>query len=280
MARYPVASKHFTNRYNPHVTGVLDFVLDPCYTPGRISNRKTGMFPMPLRPDQPAPYAPPSAILDLLDGYRDRGLQTPFTPEVLIRAGVNESLVNRTLRSLEGLDLIDSDGRPTEVLETLARASSDEYQDRLASWVRSTYQEVFQFTDPATDDQTRVADAFRAYEPRGQRSRMVTLFLALCGRAGIISEEDAPKKKARTRKSTKRAARSTDSTPKKPAERNSGGGVVTPSGLPPAVAGLMASVPTGGKGWTAETRDQFLQTLRAVLDFTVPLVDDDDDTDD
>ena len=41
--------------------------------------------------------------------------------------------------------------------------------------------------------------------------------------------------------------------------------------LPPGLVGLLQQIPRGGKGWTQETRDNFLTAFTAVLDFTVPI---------
>jgi hypothetical protein len=46
--------------------------------------------------------------------------------------------------------------------------------------------------------------------------------------------------------------------------------------LPPSLAGLMASLPPEGEGWSKETRQRFLTTFTAVLDFCFPIVEDQD----
>lgn len=152
---------------------------------------------MPLAPDGPAPYAPVATIMEVIHRYRDRGLQTPFDVDVLTRAGVTESLAPRTLLSLRHLDLVDDQGHPTPLFEGLRRAPSDEFPSRLEEVVRAVYADVFQFADPTMDPPERVADAFRQYNPAGQRGRMVTLFLGLAQEAGII--EEAPQRTRTTR---------------------------------------------------------------------------------
>ena len=71
-----------------------------------------------------APYAPPSAVLEVITRYRNRGLSTPITAEVLARAGVSESLVPRTLQALQILDLVDDKGMPTDTLEGFEKRRS------------------------------------------------------------------------------------------------------------------------------------------------------------
>lgn len=233
---------------------------------------------MPIRTGGPAPYAPPGAVLQLIGGFRDRGLTTPITSDVLMRAGVSESLVPRTLRTLEGLELIDTEGNPTPEMEGLRRVSSEEFKHRLEAIVKSVYAEVFQFTDPATDGAEKIADAFRAYEPIGQRGRMVTLFLGLCEAAGIIAEGTA-RKQAPSGNGVKRASK-TGSGRKadasyRPASvsaakaqlRNAADGMI-----PLPISGVLSKLPSEGTGWTKDQRATFLKAFEAMLDFSIPIV--------
>ena len=43
---------------------------------------------MTIQTDGNAPYTSPSSIIQVVEGYRSRGLQTPFTVDVLQKAGV------------------------------------------------------------------------------------------------------------------------------------------------------------------------------------------------
>lgn len=232
---------------------------------------------MPVRSDTPAPYAPPATVLAVISGFRDRGLATPFTPEVLLRAGVSDSLVQRTINSLEGLDLIDEGGNPTAQLEGLRRAKTDEFKARLEEVVRSAYAEVFQFTDPAKDDATRVADAFRSYQPIGQRGRMVTLFMGLCEAAGIVPEgvtKRAPTANGQYRQAKfvrppvllKRRSQSDEPTS---AQTHP----MKPGSIPVPIQGILAKLPAEGTSWTHADRTKFLAIFTAVLDYVFPTSD-------
>jgi len=229
---------------------------------------------MPIRSGGTAPYGPPAAVLAVIRGFRDRGLATPFTPEVLLRAGVTESVIPRTLKSLEGLDLIDKDGMPTSQMEGLRRATTEDFPARLEEVVRSVYAEVFQFTDPAKDDATRVADAFRAYEPVGQRGRMVTLFMGLCEAAGIVEKKPG----AATVSGSVQAR-----TQVRPARASGNGGRPPSVGprarirnaenalLPATLTALLGELPGEGQGWPKARRDAFLATFASFLDFYYPI---------
>lgn len=232
---------------------------------------------MAVTVDQPAPYAPASAVLDLIERHRNKGLPPIVDTDVLLRAGISDSLVPRTLQALKTLDLLTDDGRPSEVFEGIRLAPSAEYQTRLAEWLNAAYADALTFIDPATDDEVAIRDAFRKYIPTGQQGRMVTLFIGLFKAAGVMPE--------RTRERPQRAANATPRglrvpaapvTRRKPARSFSGGGggggIHAPiAGLPPALSGLLQNLPPNGRGWTKEERDKFYAAFGAVLDFCIPI---------
>jgi hypothetical protein len=163
---------------------------------------------MPVTSDKPAPYAPSSSIIDLIERYRNRGLPSPVTLDVLLRAGVSQSLVSRTLYGLQVLDLIDEQGAPTKTFEGIRLAPEAEYKQRLSEWLQSAYADVLKFVDPAVDDETKVRDAFRSYQPIGQQSRMVSLFLGLLTAAGMSAEKRGgqPRRQSRSPTQTSKAS--------------------------------------------------------------------------
>jgi hypothetical protein len=231
---------------------------------------------MSIRTGAPAPYGPPAGVLAVVNGYRDKGLVTPFTPEVLRRAGINESLIPRVYKSLEGLDLIDHDGNPTEQLKGLRTARTDEFQQTLAEVVKSAYAEVLKFTNPATDDAKHIADAFRSYEPAGQRGRMVTLFMGLCEAAGIVptgtlrtASMGAGRANGAPRSATDASRRTGLGIGLSGRARDGGG-----SAISQALLGLIASLPSNGTTWTKHQREKFMTAFGHVLDYTIPLADD------
>ena len=89
---------------------------------------------------------------------------------------------------------------------------------------------------------------------------MVTLFLGLCGAAGIASEKTTqPRKRPRLN-------------PQEPAkhypQKKQGKGVSTD--IPAPLAGLLASLPPEGQGWTQDQRKKFIDTFGVVLDYCFP----------
>jgi Family of unknown function (DUF5343) len=238
---------------------------------------------MAVTADKPAPYAPASAILDIVTRYRNRGLVFPVTADVLARAGIAESLIPRTLQALQTLDLFKDNGNPTETLEAIRLAPETELKQRLADWLRGAYADIFAFVDPSKDEDARVRDAFRSYQPIGQQPRMVTLFMNLCAAAGLIADKPARAASSRAGNSRLRvqspsvraASRShivTDIRTPAPPRTNT---AVSQPGLPAPIAGLLSGLPANGAGWTAERRDQFLATFKAVIDFCFPIVEND-----
>ncbi len=229
---------------------------------------------MPVTEDRPAPYAPPSAILEVVSRYRNRGLVFPLTREVLARIGISESLIPRTLQSLETLDLFNDLGNPTDTLEGIRLAPEAEYKNRLADWLKGTYAGVFAIVDPTKDEPIRIRDAFRGYKPVGQQDRMVILFEGLCTEAGLIQQKSTVKKASAAIGSTSAVgAKATriKGKPPKPIKHTHNA-----YGLPPAIAGLMEGLPEDG--WTAADRAKFLKTFESVLDYAIPIVKEKKDT--
>jgi hypothetical protein len=226
---------------------------------------------MPVTANAPAPYAPASAIIELIRRYRNRGLPTPVNADVLSRASISGSLIPRTLQALETLDLIDDNGAPTAVLEGIRLAPEAEYRQRIADWLRAAYADALQFVDPAAASEVEIRDAFRNYTPIGQQERMVTLFTGLFREAGIGPER--PQRGGNARPTATRPGpvpRSRTNPTNRtvhPPPSSSGDGK-----LPAPIAGLLTSLPVNGTGWSKAKRQQFIKTFEAVLDFCIPIV--------
>jgi hypothetical protein len=238
---------------------------------------------MPIIADGQAPYAPPAAVLSIIEGFRDRGLQTPFTLEVLTRAGVSESLAPRTLQALKLLDLVDGDGEPTQQFSDLAKAPQAEFADRLATILHAAYQDVFKFVNLDVDDYQRVRDAFRHYKPRGQQERMVTLFLHLCSNAGLTegtlkppraakpsgSSTTRPRQKPKKAKNPTAINPSTRIAPKGEAEFTAS--PAPSSGQHPLIRGLIQSLPESGSEWPQRARNAWVKAALANFDLVYEL---------
>ena len=225
--------------------------------------------------EQSAPYAPSTVMLMLLQRNREKGLPNPITIEALQRLGVTDSLVQRTFQALKTFDLIEEAGKHTAILDSLRRAPEAEYRPRMAEWLKATYAHTLDVLDPATATEIQIRDAFRHYNPPSLQPRMIKLFTSLFEEAGVRAPSEAkaaPKKSsnggahqtARIQRATSRAA------PPAPPKHRAPYEPATSSGLHPALAGLLSSLPAPERGWTQEDRDRFVTAFGVVLDFAYP----------
>lgn len=231
---------------------------------------------MPLVPNGPAPYAPPKTVVDIISAYREKGLKTPFTIEVLTRAGVPDSLAPRTLQAMKLLDLIDSEGRPSEQFDQAVRMPDGQFREALQDILLAAYSDVFSFADPASEGMDRVRDAFRTYSPRGQQSRMVTLFLGLLEYLGLDTSaakagqaerpaRQSTRKATTTRSSENGSRRRSSSSDRARTRRNA---VSVPD---PIMSLLDDALPLDDKTWNRGQRDAFVRSLEALLDLYFPV---------
>lgn len=227
---------------------------------------------MPVTADKPAPYAPAPSILSILDRNRNKGLPSTVDFEFLTRAGVPGSLAPRTIQSLQTLDLIGEDGKPTDVMEGLRLAPEAEYKDRMADWLRRAYSDALNFVDPETATEAQLRDAFRTYRPVGQQGRMVSLFQGLFAAAGMGPDRQraAPRRVASSGSVIKRPVPAKTTVFPQDSKRHNS----PPSGssLPAALSGLLASLPADGVSWTQERRDKFMNAFSVILDYCYPIV--------
>jgi hypothetical protein len=144
----------------------------------------------------------------------------------------------------------------------------------MQEWLKGAYADVFKFVDPSEDDEIKITDAFRPYQPAGQQRRMVILFRELCTAAGLAPAK-APGTEKPTRVRLPLLPRPVSRVAiHKPAVKPAlaAKSLPAPSALPPALAGLMDSLPDAKTGWTKAERSKFLATFEAVLDFCIPVV--------
>ena len=222
-----------------------------------------------------APYAPPASVLAVIRRMHERGLPEMLDETAMAVSGVPDSLHSRVLASLRFLGLADESGKKTELFTRLGRATSDEYSALLAEIVQAAYAPVFAFgIDPSQDNDQRVMDAFRSYEPMGQREGMARLFRGLCQEAGLAPAGTGTESRPpRPRPPQSRPARA--AAPRK---------AMTVTGFAPSVTvapaegrvdlrpilQMVEALPVEG-WWTADRRERWLRMLASAVDYAIDL---------
>lgn len=223
------------------------------------------------------PYAPPSNVTAVLGRLRSRNLPERIDIEYLRDANVPAGSLGRTIFALNFLGLV-KDEVPTAALRSIAKSTDEEYRGILSGLIREAYREVFESIDPAEDAQDRIVNFFRRYTPASQRARMVIFFLGMCREAGIPTL-DTPRQRTSGVSNGAKAPRAASHTPaRQPAAASKSGQlrlrgedrIVALGDIPPALAGLVRSLPPEGTPLSQNRREQWLIMARATLDFVYP----------
>lgn len=226
---------------------------------------------MSIEPNGPAPYAPPSAVLDFLNAAREKDLPTPYTPEVLTRAGITEALAPRVMKALRLYDLVDDEDQPTEQMVELGKTGDDEFKARLGDVIGNAYGDVFQYVDLQNDPLEKVRNQFRHYTPKGQRERMLTLFMGLAEFSGLAparSEREPVKTAPRTPRKTQEG-KGSGNRPKP--QRRGRGGAPMPAAQHYFIRGLLDALPPLGSEWPIQHREAWTRTALAQFDLIYKL---------
>jgi hypothetical protein len=178
--------------------------------------------------------------------------------------------------------LLDSEGHITDAFRRLRKANDSEYPDALAEVLHDAYHPIFEHVDPGQDDTTIIENAFRGFEPGGQRSRMTTLFLGLCFEAGLVSEDKAPRMQLQTNRQRSTGQRTTSrrrGQPKSQTVEESSRDEVEPKTASrdyPLVNAIVDQLPKDGR-WTQRRRDLWIQAMISAIDLTVEVESDFED---
>jgi hypothetical protein len=228
-------------------------------------------------------------------------LPEPVNSKVLQQIQVSEGNAPRTLQALKLLGLLNDEGYPTEAFVQLSKTKPLEYPEALAEIVRNAYKPIFTIVDPAQDDYDAVDNAFWGYEPRGQRQRMVRLFVGLCAEAGLIPEERRDAMQQSSSQQTTRRQSSVRSSGKQDRRLRRSGAAQQPKAEAqpdgaadadekkrreaengtqdyPAIAVMMQQLPKNGE-WTSKRRQLWMQAMVSAVDLSVDVVDAEDDSD-
>ncbi len=156
--------------------------------------------------EKTVPYAPYANVLTIIRHARERDLKESVTSKTITTLGVPEGNATRTMQALRFLKLLDEEGYLTESFKLLSNAPSDEYPGLLEQILRDAYPIVFNALNPATAADQQYVNAFRLYQPKAQRTRMIILFKGLCREAGLIPG-GAPEMSTRPRVTTPKSGK-------------------------------------------------------------------------
>jgi hypothetical protein len=254
---------------------------NPTKKTGTASRRLRGMMlptmfesaAQTLRADEYMPYAPAKPVLDVIQRFRERGLPEVLSRQELHRLGAAEGNSDRIHKTFQFLDLIDQGGKRTPTFDRLGKASSSEYQSVFAEVVRAAYAPILAIVDPKSDTDIAINDAFRHYEPAGQRKQMVVLFLALCREAGLAEAAVQPRRATLRREATSPAQPRGNAPRKgKVVDRGEESGAADDAASSDyrLLSALIQQLPRDGK-WTQSRRDRWLQAFTANIDLLVEI---------
>lgn len=212
------------------------------------------------------PYAPAQNVLAVIRRMRERGLPEQVDGTALAVIGIPAGNQPRTLAALKFLQLVNEEtGLRTPAFDHLGQASTDEYPGALAAVLRKAYAAVFEVVDPAKDDEGRIDDAFRRYEPAAQRGRMVTLFLALCSEAGLrVPQAETPPRRSEAKSRRPSQRRRSQRQPQAQDPLSDGAADLR------AVHAVVDQLPSE-RWWTSARRDRWIRMLEGVVDYVVDL---------
>jgi Family of unknown function (DUF5343) len=182
-----------------------------------------------------APYASTGSIIKVIEKHRQMGLQT-ISLQRLQQIGVTEPLAPRTLQALIFLGFYDDNGDVTPEFDALRKVPEHDFKPYLADLLRKAYAPILEVLTPATASPMDVENAFRGFEPTGQLSRMVQLFMGLMIYVDLMPED---RRKPSTGGGRPPGSRSTSGASGRKSAATAGGGVgtgfyETPAETPPS----------------------------------------------
>lgn len=225
------------------------------------------------------PYFAFQTLLNQLDFMKERGVPNRIDRTFLV--GMSGAGQAQYMTGLRSLGMIDAAGTVQPTLIALVNASVGERRRLMGEILEARYAKAVELgkTNATTG---QLVELFRnEYGASGDTARKAIAFYLnaakFAGNVPISPMFQTPKVTSSGVSKKRR--------PKPPADVGGGSGDVDdrPDDSPPlardlhpALAGVLIELPRRGLGWTQAERDRFLKMFEMAVDFTIPIVDDDD----
>lgn len=227
----------------------------------------------------PPPYFAFKTLLNTMEDMRKRAIPNRIDRTFL--SGMSGAGQTQFIAGLRSLGLIDAAGTVSDRFKEMVNASPEDRQRLMGEILQERYPEAVELgkTNATTGE---LVDVFRKYGVQGDTARKaIAFYLQAAKYAGNVPLSTLFQTPKVTATGKKRKARSNggsgngDRTPDDKPDRF----VSTFDGLHPALAGIISDLPTHGRGWTAERRTGFMATFKAVVEYTIPIVDEEPEPD-
>ncbi len=228
------------------------------------------------------PYIAFRTLLHLIDRMADNGIPPRIDRSFLTGS---EGAKTQVLAALKAFGLIDKDGNVQLSLTELVKRP-DSRKAAFKALLEEHYPEPVRLGS-INATQGQLQDAFKAFGISGDTMRKAVAFYLKAAEFAEVpvspnfktpSIQKADGTVSRRTKATKRTAPKT--AVKQTAEQNQGGGGVTLPTLHPALAGVLGDLPPIGQGWTAEQKASFKVAFNTLLDYSIPIIEDEDEDED
>jgi hypothetical protein len=141
------------------------------------------------RDKRSAPYVPAKALNAFFERIRYVSTPEKVDAGLLLDYGIPKGNVFALISALKFLGIIDEDNVPTQVFKAL-QVTGEEFVSNLQNVVRDSYADLFSKLDVGRDSREHIRNYFARNYSIAKASDATTLFIALCGQAGIpLSEE-------------------------------------------------------------------------------------------
>ena len=139
------------------------------------------------------PYVAAGILREFLNKLKSVSTPTHLDAKEIEEYGIAKHWAYHLLSALKFLNLVEKNGKTTEALKSL-QMRGDESKNNLEKVVRNAYADLFLKVDPARETRSNIMNFFMKHygiSPSGAE-KATTLFLDLCGEAGIPTSQEKP----------------------------------------------------------------------------------------